>query len=418
MSDGENMDPDKKFAKALTNMIQITSRSDLSFEDKLRHLLNEVVNCIDAEKGSIMINRDVEFLEVVASTNPQLVGIRKRISEKSPATWVYLNAKPLYMENGVHDGFSIRNNFQSYSKDAFIVAPIMSGDIAIGVLNLTEKKGADVFSHDEQEIILTFAGQIISAVENFRLNRCLADNQKILEEKNQKLQKLEKLRTDLFNMLIHDLKGPIAEVVANIDILTYTVDEENLEYVKAAQAGCDTLFRMVSDLLDIARMEEGSLELVLELISPREILSDAISRVHSFARTRSVDLIEEVPESVETEKFYGDRGLLVRVVQNLLMNAIHYSPEGKTIEIGITVTGTDSIQFYVKDQGPGVAIEYQDAIFDKFFQVDGKNDGRVHSTGLGLAFCKMAVMAHRGTIGVQSDGKNGSLFSFTVPSGR
>ncbi|MFH0727438.1 MAG: ATP-binding protein [Pseudomonadota bacterium] len=411
------MNSDKKFSKALMKMAEITYRSDLAFQEKLQHILNEVISCIDAGKGSIMITREVEFLEVVASTDPKLIGIRQRLSEKSPATWVFLHLTPLYMENGVHNGPPLRNKFQTYAKDAFLVAPILCADKAIGVLSVTEKKGADLFSTDEQEIIITFAGQIISAIEHHRLNQSLTENQRCLEEKNQKLEMLEKLRTDLFNMLIHDLKGPISEILANIDILTYTVDQENMEYVKAAQAGCNTLFGMISDLLDIARLEEGSLELVQEMITPAEMLTEAISRVDSFARTRSVPLLEKRPEGMEGAAFYGDRGLLVRVLQNLLMNAIQHSPEEKAVEIGYEMEENGRIRFFVKDQGPGIAPALQTAIFDKFFQIRKKNDGRMYSTGLGLAFCKMAVTAHNGAIGVQSDGKNGSIFGFAIPTG-
>jgi K+-sensing histidine kinase KdpD len=411
------MTSEKRFSNALMKMIDMTHRSDFSFQDKLHHIMSEVLDCIDAKRGSIMILREVEYLEVIASTDPKLIGVRQRISEKSPATWVFLNLTPLYMENGVHNGPPMRNKYQTYAKQAFLVVPILCGNKAVGVLNVTEKKGADRFSAGEQETIIAFAGQMISAIENDRLNQRLAENQRLLEGKNQKLQMLEKLRTDLFNMLIHDLKGPISEILANVDILTYTVDDENLEYVKAAQAGCDTLFRMISDLLDIARMEEGSLELVQEAMTPEAVIADAISRVHSFARTRAVHLIETRPEAMDSARFYGDRGLLVRVLQNLLMNAIQHSPEEKTVEMGYEPEPDARIRFYVKDQGPGVSPAHQRAIFDKFFQAGKKNDGRLYSTGLGLAFCKMAIAAHGGDIGVQSDGKNGSLFSFTIPTG-
>jgi two-component system sensor histidine kinase KdpD len=120
---------------------------------------------------------------------------------------------------------------------------------------------------------------------------------------------------------------------------------------------------------------------------------------------------------MESARFYGDRGLLVRVLQNLLMNAIQHSPEGKAVEIGYEIEANGRIRFFIKDQGPGVAPALQTAIFDKFFQIKKKNDGRVYSTGLGLTFCKMAVAAHNGVIDIQSDGKKGSIFGFAIPMG-
>ncbi|MDX9787359.1 MAG: ATP-binding protein [Desulfobacterales bacterium] len=411
------MDVDNRFSKALMKMVEISNRADLAFNDKLQHILTEVVICFDAAKGSVMINREVEYLEVVASTDSKLIGVRQRISERSPATWVFLNAAPLYMEKGIQGRPMLRNKFQSYQKGAFLIAPIGCGDQVIGVVSVTEKKGADLFSEEEQQIIITFAGQLIGAIEKNQLTEALQERQRELEQRNYELEKLKKLRTELFNMLVHDLKGPISEVVANIDILSYTVQEENMEYVKAAQAGCDTLYRMISDLLDIARLEEGSLNLVREPIRPREMLSEAVSRVHSIARTRSVILQERCLSPLTDETCYGDRGLLVRVLQNFLMNAICHSPENEVVEIGCAIDKNGDIRCDVTDRGPGVAPEFQRAIFDKYFQVQKKNDGRLYATGLGLAFCKMAIDAHKGNIGVVSDGKKGSTFWFTIPGG-
>jgi len=113
--------------------------------------------------------------------------------------------------------------------------------------------------------------------------------------------------------------------------------------------------------------------------------------------------------------FWGDRGVLLRVLQNLLSNAIHYSPPGETIDVGFRYLKSREIEFFVKDCGPGVPAEYQESIFDKFAQIEKKRDGRIYTTGLGLTFCKMAVDAHRGKIGVKSETRKGSRFWFVVP---
>lgn len=403
-------------SQSLIDMVRISNRTDLPLKQKLQGILIEVLRAIGAEKGSIMINRDDVFLEVVAATKPELIGVRQRLSEKSPATHVFLHLKPLYMENGAEKDTPLRNKYTSYNKDAFLIVPLFFGDRAIGVLSVTEKSGEDQFSPQEREIVITFAGQLISAIENDRLNESLKENQAHIEQKNRELKALEKLRVELFNMLIHDLKGPVSEIMANIDILSYTVNEENLEYVQAAQSGCDVLYRMTSDLINITQLEEGSLKLVQEAIDPGDILSEVISRIHSIARTRSVHLSEKRPAEEDPIRFCGDRSLLLRVLQNLLMNAMHHSPQNETVEIGYGYEN-GAVTFYVTDQGPGVAPEFQNAIFDKFFQVKKQNDGRIYTTGLGLAFSKMAVEAHGGVIRVESDGKKGSCFSFTLPEG-
>ena len=110
----------------------------------------------------------------------------------------------------------------------------------------------------------------------------------------------------------------------------------------------------------------------------------------------------------------GDRALLLRVLQNLFTNAIRFSPHEETIEVGFKNKDQDWVRFYVKDNGPGISVEYQNLIFDKYYQVSNKKQSDTYSTGLGLTFCKLAVESHGGTISVESDGRNGSCFEFCI----
>ena len=109
-----------------------------------------------------------------------------------------------------------------------------------------------------------------------------------------------------------------------------------------------------------------------------------------------------------------DPDIIQRVFVNLLGNAIKCSPEGGTIGIDISLAG-DSVRVTVSDQGPGIPEEYHQKIFEKFAQVELPKEGQVHSTGLGLTFCKLAVEAHGGRIGVESAVGRGSTFWFTLP---
>jgi two-component system sensor histidine kinase KdpD len=280
---------------------------------------------------------------------------------------------------------------------------------------MTEKVGADIFEQDEKKMLLSIAGQVIGTLENQRLTESLRKSKRTLKKKNLQLMKLEKLKTDLFNMLIHDLKGPISELVANLDILSYTVSDENCQYVESAQTGCDTLYTMVCNLLDVARLEEGKLELVYEKIDPKDLAKEALARLFGLCKQKELSFVENFSSSENEGFFGGDRGVLLRVLQNLLSNAIHYSPPGETIEVGFQYLKSGKIEFFVKDSGPGVSAEYQESIFGKFAQIQKKADGRIYTTGLGLTFCKMAVEAHRGKIGVKSETQKGSRFWFVLP---
>jgi len=170
---------------------------------------------------------------------------------------------------------------------------------------------------------------------------------------------------------------------------------------------------MISDIMDISRIEEGKLNLILEKIDPSDLIKEAVLRIHGLIQKKKLT-IKETNENIKDCLILGDRAILLRVLQNLFTNAIRFSPHEETIEVGFKDMDNDWVLFYVKDKGPGVPDEYQNLIFDKYFQVSNKNNDATYSTGLGLTFCKLAVESHGGNISVESDGRNGSCFKFYI----
>lgn len=402
--------------QALSKISDISNSSGIEFGKKLHQILGIVLKYLNSEKGSIMILKGRSRLQILASSNPELIGITQSLKEDSPSSWVVKHKKPLF--NDTDDTTELRLIPDRYRKDAFMIAPIISNNKVLGVLSITEKIGPDRFSNEEREVFLNLAGHIIGALQIHRLAESLRKNRRSLKKKNEQLKRLEQLRTEMFNMLIHDLKGPISEIVANLDILSYVSDKKNMDFVESAQSGCDALHRMISNLLDIARLEDGSLQLILEKLEPDLLIEEALSGMHSFAGIKKIPFKKIFSHLPPTQRFFlGDRRILLRVLQNLLVNAIRYSPVGKPVEAGFDVADSDHFEFFVKDSGPGIPPEFKAAIFNKYFQISARHDSRHYSTGLGLTFCKMAVEAHGGKIFVESDGKKGSCFKFILPSG-
>ncbi len=406
------MSPDRMLVEVIIRITEISNDRKLGFQEKLNKILLEIVDCMQVNRGSIMLLKNRKTLEVMASTNPEIIGVKQRLEVDFPSSWVVKNKKPLYVDSSSPCSFLVRQ-FQHYKGDAFFLVPLISNDRVIGVVNVTNKIDSDFFNKEDRGILLSIMGNVIIALENHRLAESLKKQQKVLKKKNLELRKLEKLRTELFNMLIHDLKGPISEIVANLDILSYTAKDENIEFVESAQSGCNTLYNMVSNLLDIARLEEGKMPLIYEEIRPEELIKESIAGLLVSVKMKGLKFLEQLPDS-DSLLVRCDRSMLTRVIQNLLTNAISYSPSGETITVGIRHDLKD-IEFFVKDNGPGVPEQYKEVIFDKYMQIDKKSDGRVYSTGLGLAFCKAAVEAHGGTVGVESDGQKGSRFFFALP---
>lgn len=408
------MPTDSTLLDTLARLTAITNNTRLPFARKLDAILAEIAACMRVTKASIMLRAGRSSLKVVASTNPDIIGVTQPLADNTPSAWVVRHKKPLYADSASPCDAAIRR-FSHYQGAAFYLVPIINSGKVIGVLSVTDRIGDDRFQQPERELLLQIAGQVITTIEQNRLAESLAQSHTILRRKNADLRHLEKLRTELFNMLIHDLKEPLSEIVANLDILSYTVGGEEAACVETAKTACDTLQSMIANLLDIARLEEGRLQLLYESLDPTGLIKEALARLLVSVKAKQLAFEEQYPASA-LSPVDGDRTLLVRVLQNLLSNAIRYAPPGSVITIGCRrADGLDGVEFFVQDAGPGVPDQYRDKIFEKYTRLETRTDSRAYSTGLGLAFCKMAVTAHGGTIGVHSNGVSGSTFFFTIP---
>ncbi|MDE3152371.1 MAG: response regulator [Gemmatimonadota bacterium] len=238
-----------------------------------------------------------------------------------------------------------------------------------------------------------------------------------LEESSRKMRELEKLRDDLMKMIVHDLKSPLTSVLATLEMLR---DEDfgpltdgQRRAILDAEGKAEDLLALIEDLLEIRRIEETTVALKLEPIAPAALLHEIVhewtARLRQAESTTAVDVPDDAPV------FEGDKGLLRRVLGNLVQNAITHSAHPVHIQLSARRDG-DTLLFSVADNGPGIPPEYQEVIFRKFEQVHTPNAPQLRGSGLGLAFCKLVVGAHGGRIWVQSAGAGqGSAFHFTVP---
>ena len=231
------------------------------------------------------------------------------------------------------------------------------------------------------------------------------------------LQRAESMRDSLTQMLVHDLRTPLTTMLLSLDMLQTMVedapdfDEIQREMVELALRGSNQLLALVNDLLDIAKMEDGELKIERATIEIAELLDGAQQSVASQLASGGIELRREIaPDAVSIS---ADADLVRRVLINLLGNAIKFTPQGAQIEIGARNEG-DGWEFWVRDQGPGIAPEHQERIFEKFGQVEMRGQGNRLSTGLGLTFCRLAVEAHGGRIWVESELEKGSIFRFTL----
>jgi len=231
-----------------------------------------------------------------------------------------------------------------------------------------------------------------------------------LQTNYQRLQEVEKLRDDMRNMIVHDLRTPLTAMIVGVEMLEQdsALDEMQHEIVTIAAGGGKTLLGMINDLLDVEKMEAGSALLQYEELSANVLVTGALGQVASLALAGENTLITEIAPGLPA--FAGDRNKLSRTLVNLIANAIKFT-QGGTVTIAVFRNDNESIRFAVRDTGEGIPSGAFERIFEKFGQLDSRRVG----TGLGLAFCKLAVEAHGGRIEVESTLGVGSTFSFTIP---
>ena len=225
---------------------------------------------------------------------------------------------------------------------------------------------------------------------------------------------MERLKENLSALLVHDLKNPLAAVLANLDLLDLEPGRPaDPETVGAARVSARRLQRMVGGLLDIARLEDGSIPLRLVSTDLRALVAAAMQGCSSLALMSSVQIQQRpTPEPVAG---LVDQDIVRRALDNLLDNGLRYAPQGSSIEVWAErgpLVGRVSL--CVRDRGPGIPDALRERIFEKYGQAEpGKRTG---NQGLGLTFVRLAAEAHGGHATVESPAGGGCLFRLDLPA--
>lgn len=223
----------------------------------------------------------------------------------------------------------------------------------------------------------------------------------------------------LTGTLIHDLRSPISAVIGAVDILESSITTENRDYMvtqalQVINSSNARVLGLVESLLDIARMQSGKMELTLTKIDLNHLTSTVLKGFANQADEYEVTLLNQVPEGLP--EICGDQSKIIRVIENLIDNALKFTPAGGSITVTAEPIGSGMVAVKIIDSGPGIPVEYREKIFERFTQIPHQR-GRRRGSGLGLTFCRMAVEAHQGKIWVEGrqEPETGSIFVFTLP---
>lgn len=229
-----------------------------------------------------------------------------------------------------------------------------------------------------------------------------------------RLRRFDELKNDLVATVAHEFRTPLTSLRMAIhlcvELAAGPLTDKQLDLLVAAREDCERLQAIVTELLDLSRIQSGSLELERRKVKVRELVDGALDQHRAAASHQSVILTAELEPFLD--ELDADPSRLGLVLANLVSNAIRYSPQGGAVALKVSAEGK-TVRFEVRDAGVGISAEHQKRVFEKFYRVPGTTP---EGAGLGLAIAREIVEAHGGEIGVESEPGKGSCFWFTVPS--
>jgi signal transduction histidine kinase/DNA-binding response OmpR family regulator len=259
----------------------------------------------------------------------------------------------------------------------------------------------------------------LSAEALSRLNQELEQANRELTIRNEEIQHANKMKSRFLASMSHELRTPLNAIIGFSELLDSetagAVNEKQKRFLGHIRTGARHLLQLINDILDLAKVEAGQLQIFPEDAMMRDLLSEILPIVGPMAALKKITL--EHPFASEPVAVHADRIRLKQVIYNLLSNAIKFTPEGGTVRITAAEDG-ERYRFAVIDTGVGIRPEDQELIFEEFRQVSESTKGVREGTGLGLAITRRLVEQHGGTLSVESSYGAGSTFYFTMPKAK
>jgi len=333
---------------------------------------------------------------------------RSRLNE-GIASWVGEHREPLVINN-----VRLDPRFKRQGRTAvgsMMCAPLVDQGNFMGILTASSPQ-TDAFSLRQLRVLTIFAEQAVLAMTNAR--------------QAQQLRDASQVKAKFLSMVTHELRAPLNTINGYLDLaLTGAageLNEEQREFMQRARAGSEHLYALIEDLLLISRADAGQLHLNREEISLEEIMTNAVEELEITAVDNDIAITADVAEDVPL--VWADSVRMQQVLRNLISNALRFTPADGSIRVAARSMGGDRpgpdaedewVEIAVQDTGCGIAGEYQQRIFERFYQVPHSSGGRASGQGLGLAAVKTIVELHGGRVTVESVPGEGSVFSFTLP---
>jgi signal transduction histidine kinase len=406
-----NPDPGNRIHR-LERLIEISR--GLGTSQDLDALLQSVVNAVceltESQTCSILLyEAETDLLKFVACL-PQHKEVLKRIRvplEKSVAGWVYLNSKPLMIEDALDDPrvFKDIERALGIPTRSILAVPLIFRGETIGVIEADNKQLNKKYTQDDVTILETLASQAAVATLSTVL---LEETQLAYEE----LKELERMKSDFIAIASHELRTPLGLILGHATYLCEVVkDRQQRHQLEVIVRSASRLKQIIEDLSNVNTFQTGTARLKGTPVSLSTIIKKVASSFQNNARQKNIMLMTKLPESDLV--IQGDEEKIAIALSNLITNALTFTDEN-----GHVLVTAEELPGYVRvsviDDGIGIPEKDIPRVFERFFQVQSHLTRRHGGMGLGLSVAKAMIEMHDGQIWVESVEGKGSKFSFLM----
>lgn len=412
--------------KLLEDLTRIMAGT-LRLEDVTKSVLNELLESVQISWSTLSLIKDKKIISA------QNVHLDRQRTPAEDAVMVELaehifhrrQEKFLIFQEVTEEDHEIKEQMRSYGYQMVLL--LIVDNQLLGALFLGAKSGGTVFSTQDIEVLKIFAPQFAVAVNNAlsyeeisRFNITLKEEIKKatheLEEANDKLKELDKLKDEFVSLASHELRTPMSSIKGSLSLILEgyagDISDKARKYLTAAFNENDRLVRLVNNLLNSSRIEAGRFTFTVSDVDLGKVITEVVANMQTAADEKKIYLKFETKE--QDLMVRADNDKIREVVINLIGNALKFTTEG-----GITVSAAKKdgmVVTSVTDTGPGMSEEALQKLFKKFSQVHNTAEKPVGGTGLGLYISKQIVDGLQGKIWVESTVNKGSTFSFSLPT--
>jgi len=403
--------------KALGEVSQVVS-STLDLEAVLSSIVRNAVQLSKADAGTIYEFDGAEAVFVPRTnygvSSEFIEALREselRVGDKTVLGQAVLKGAPDQVPDLVNMPdypLSHLSHMQKAGFRAVLAVPLLREDRLIGGLVVRRKKAGE-FPAPVVNLLQTFATQSVLAIENARLFR-------EIEEKGRQLELANRHKSEFLSNMSHELRTPLNAIIGFSEVLLERMfgemNEKQEDYLKDIHSSGQHLLSLINDILDLAKVEAGRMELNPTTFDLSAAIDNALTLIRERAMHHGIALATEIDSQLG--ELNADERKLKQILLNLLSNAVKFTPEGGRITVGARLL-RDMVEIAVNDTGIGIAPKDQAAVFEEFKQVGRDYTRKAEGTGLGLALTRKLVELHGGVMRLESEPGKGSTFSFTLP---